>query len=154
MASKKHLAIMVVPLLLAILVSACAGAEETASVTIKRYSGPSPVAQSQPTAAPRPSPAPTATVVVTEDRGVEDEMGADRFELGEKIFKVAAGDGIGCSYCHGADARGDIGPNIRGKTPGDVKFALDTVEAMEFLNLSQKKVEAVSEYLKWLATQP
>ncbi len=77
------------------------------------------------------------------------------FELGERIFKNAATkDGIGCSYCHGPDGKGNIGPSILGKTPGDIRFALDSIDAMDFINLNQEKVEAVSTYLQWLATQP
>ena len=77
------------------------------------------------------------------------------FELGERVFKNAATkDGVGCSTCHGPDGKGNIGPNIRGKTPDDIRLALGRVDAMDFINLSREKIEAVSLYLQWLATQP
>lgn len=78
----------------------------------------------------------------------------DSFELGKRIFESEAGEGVGCSYCHGDDGLGNIGPNIRGKTPGDVRFALESIDAMSFINLNETEIVAVSEYLQWLATQP
>ncbi len=83
-----------------------------------------------------------------------DPMGEDPFELGERIFLEEAAEGVGCSYCHGLDGRGDIGPYIRGKTVGEIGMALDTFDAMSFIHLNDEKIAAVSEYLKWLATQP
>lgn len=76
--------------------------------------------------------------------------------LGEKIFTTGTDkrDQIGCQYCHAPDGKGNIGPNIRGKMVGDVAFALDNVEAMLFLRLNDSEVEAIAEYLQWLATQP
>ena len=82
------------------------------------------------------------------------EISEDPFLLGERIFKEEAAEGVGCSYCHGGDGRGNIGPNIRGKSAGDIRFALESLDAMSFIHLNQEEVEAVSEYLKWLATQP
>ena len=109
-------------------------------------------------AAATSTPAPTPTLQTSGAKmamvGGDDEMGADLFQLGERIFQKDAGEGVGCSFCHGADAKGSIGPNIRGKTPDDIRGALARVDAMSFLRLNQKKIEAVSEYLKWLATQP
>ena len=121
---------------------------------------PTPTATAKPTATatPRPTATPTATPVSEETSHISDPENTDtdeeQFLLGERIFKTDAGDGIGCQYCHGPEGRGNIGPNIRGKFPGDIRFALESVGAMEFLRLGQKKVEAVSVYLRWLATQP
>lgn len=95
-------------------------------------------------ATPKPSPASAG--------GTDAEKA--QFELGKKIFLVDATDGVACQVCHGPTALGKIGPNIRGKRAGDIKFALETVDAMSFLRLNQKQVEAVAAYLKWLATQP
>tara|TARA_Y100000310_G_scaffold315778_1_gene366713 strand:- start:548 stop:685 length:138 start_codon:yes stop_codon:yes gene_type:complete len=41
----------------------------------------------------------------------------------------------------------------RGKTPDEIRGALGRVDAMGFLSMSQEKIEAVSVYLRWLATQ-
>ena len=83
-------------------------------------------------------------------------MEDDLLTLGEKIFTVGSDkrDQIGCQYCHAPDGKGNIGPNIRGKMVGDVAFALDNVEAMLFLRLNDSEIEAIAEYLQWLATQP
>ncbi len=149
-------------LLLAILLGAILGcgagnseANTEPPVSPTALPGPAPV---PPTPLP-PAPTPEPIAVSTTNLDPEptgDPMADDSFKLGESIFIDSAykKGGIGCSTCHGREGRGDIGPNIRGKTPGDIAFALDSVDAMEFLNLSQKKTEAVSEYLKWLTTQP
>lgn len=81
-------------------------------------------------------------------------MREDPFLLGERIFKNEAAEGVGCSYCHDADGKGNIGPNIRSKSPGEIGFALKNVDVMSFIHLNEEEVEAVSEYLKWLATEP
>ena len=86
--------------------------------------------------------------------GGGDEMGEDLFQLGERIFEKEAGEGVGCLFCHGAGGKGNIGPNIRGKSPDDIRDALERVDAMSFIRLNQREVEAVAAYLKWLATQP
>ena len=86
-----------------------------------------------------------------------DPMGEDPFLLGERIFLTEAGEGIGCSTCHGLDGRGTVAagsPPIRGKFPWEIQLALDNNPVMDFLSLSPDEVEAVSEYLQWLATQP
>lgn len=105
----------------------------------------------EPTPTPIPTLTPTSTPVSSGnlDSGSAD----DQFALGEKIFKEAAAEGVGCQYCHGSEGYGDIGPNIRGKSPGDIRFALDSIDAMSFIHLNEEKVEAVATYLQWLATQ-
>lgn len=85
--------------------------------------------------------------------GIEDTE-EELFLLGEQNYLVDATDGVSCSICHGPKGFGDIGPNIRGKTAGDIQFALETNDAMEFLRLSDKDIIATAVYLKWLATQP
>ena len=149
----------IVALLLAILLGSTLGCGASNSVATEDPLV-SPTALPSPAPAPPlPTPEPTAVPVTSTNPAPEpagDPMADDTFKLGESIFIDSAykKGGIGCSTCHGPEARGDIGPNIRGKTPGDIASALESIDAMEFLNLSQKKVEAVSEYLKWLATQP
>ena len=106
-----------------------------------------------------PTSAPTTAPTTDPLSGVGsslDPMGDDLLELGKKIFDTGSdkADQIGCQYCHAPDGKGNIGPNIRGKLVGDIAFALDNVESMLFLRLNNSEIEAVSEYLKWLATQP
>lgn len=106
---------------------------------------------------PTPAPASLAVAVSNSQNAPTSsnvDMGVDPFELGERIFEEEAGEGVGCSYCHGVDGRGDIGPLIRGKMAGDVRFALDSIDAMSFIHLNQEEVEAVAVYLKWLDSQP
>ncbi|MBI2830355.1 MAG: cytochrome c [Chloroflexi bacterium] len=72
---------------------------------------------------------------------------------GEEIFQKTAG-GVGCKACHGVDGKGgNLGPNIRGKTADELKRALGG-DAMSFIQLSNADIEAVVEYLKYLASQP
>ena len=72
---------------------------------------------------------------------------------GEEIFQRGAG-GVGCQYCHAADARGKVGPNIRGKSPEAIKQALGTVLQMSFISLTEEDIEAVAAFLKHLESQP
>lgn len=85
-----------------------------------------------------------------------DPMGNDLFAMGEKIFIEGTDkqNQIGCQYCHAEDGRGNIGPSIIGKTPGDIQSALINNDVMTFLRLNEQEVNAVAEYLKWLAEQP
>ncbi len=136
MARRPPLSVLVVLILIAGSLAACGGPGE-----------PTPT----PTAEP---PQAAASGPVRANPGSGDGMEEVPFILGERIFKEAAAEGVGCQYCHGPDGRGNVGPNIRGKRPGDIGFALDTVDAMQFIHLNQEKVEAVSVYLQWLATQP
>lgn len=72
---------------------------------------------------------------------------------GEEIFQKTAG-GLGCQYCHGTDAKGNIGPNIRGKPEEAIQNALGLVQQMSFIHLSDQEIEAVATYLKYLESQP
>ena len=65
---------------------------------------------------------------------------------GEQIFQKTAG-GVGCASCHGIEATGMVGPNIRGRTASQIASALGRVEAMSFIKLSSEEVEAVAAYL-------
>lgn len=155
MTNQRTIGITIAALLtLGVLGAACGGAEPTPTPPLTATANAIPTA----TATPTPTTTPTATPVNAGAPKVGDPDGTDadeeQFLLGERIFKTEAGDGIGCQYCHGPEGWGNIGPNIRGKFPGDIRFALENVDAMEFLRLSQTKVEAVSVYLQWLATQP
>ena len=74
---------------------------------------------------------------------------------GRYVFEVKAG-GTGCQLCHGTDAKGVVGPNIRGKTADDVRQALQSVDLMitAVKNVDSEDIRAVAAYLQWLATQP
>lgn len=114
-----------------------------------------------PTAVPAVQVAPSPTVALaqlplpTPAQSVGNP--ASLVAKGELIFQKTAG-GVGCQYCHGADARGKEGPNIRGKSAGAIKQALGIVIQMAFISqktpLSDEDIEAVAAYLKYLASQP
>jgi mono/diheme cytochrome c family protein len=65
---------------------------------------------------------------------------------GKRIFEETAG-GVGCASCHLEDGTGDVGPNIQGRTAGDIIDALGRVEKMSMIELSQKEIAQVAEYL-------
>ena len=68
---------------------------------------------------------------------------------GKLVFEETAG-GVGCASCHGMDAKGDHGPDIRGRKVEDILGALDEVEDMDFLDLPKAEIEAVAAYLATL----
>ncbi len=65
---------------------------------------------------------------------------------GEQIFLKTAG-GVGCASCHGIEARGLVGPDIRGRTASQIASALSSVEPMRFITLSAEEIEAVAAFL-------
>ena len=68
---------------------------------------------------------------------------------GQKIFEETAG-GIGCQACHGMDAAGVIGPDIRGKDPVAILDALGRVPDMGIIELTPEQVDQVAAYLRQL----
>jgi mono/diheme cytochrome c family protein len=57
-----------------------------------------------------------------------------------------------CSACHGEDASGHIGPDIRGHTTDDVIAAIDRVPMMAGVKtISEQQLDAVGEYIRRLA---
>lgn len=68
---------------------------------------------------------------------------------GRKIFEETAG-GIGCQACHGMDAAGIIGPDIRGKDPVIILDALSRVPDMGIIDLTPEQVDQVAAYLRQL----
>jgi mono/diheme cytochrome c family protein len=68
---------------------------------------------------------------------------------GKVIFEVTAG-GVGCAKCHGMDGRGNVGPNIRGRSASAVQRALRNVGEMDIVNLSDAEIEQVVAYLQFL----
>jgi mono/diheme cytochrome c family protein len=74
----------------------------------------------------------------------------DIVALGERLYQKEAG-GIGCQYCHGQDARGDVGPNIRGKSLAAILQAVGTIPNMQMMaNLTDEEFEAIAAYLETL----
>ncbi|PJF41567.1 MAG: hypothetical protein D6737_00980 [Chloroflexi bacterium] len=83
----------------------------------------------------------------------DGEFDPDLLARGEALFQREAG-GIGCQYCHGQDARGDIGPNILGKSPEAILQAIGTVQMMEVVtDVTAEDAEALSIYLAFLDAQ-
>jgi mono/diheme cytochrome c family protein len=70
-------------------------------------------------------------------------------EAGKKIYEELAG-GVGCQACHGMDAAGVIGPDIRGKDPVAILDALKTVPDMGIIELTTEEVDQVAAYLRQL----
>jgi mono/diheme cytochrome c family protein len=78
-----------------------------------------------------------------------DEETSNLIALGKEIFEVTAGD-IGCAYCHGMDARGNLeigGPIILGASEELIKEALGRVDIMNFITLSDEEASAIAAYL-------
>ena len=113
------------------------------------------------TAAATPTPAtPTPTSLPTngsptptpnDGGGVDDHLLA----LGQRTFDETAG-GIGCAYCHRADATGNpaLGsPDIRGVTADQILDALETRAQMTFITLTDEEVRAVAAYLRTIGNQ-
>lgn len=123
-----------------------------------------------PTNTPQATPPPTSTATVTPatpttivvatvpatlpaSTPASGEVDGQMIALGKQVFDETAG-GIGCAYCHHADATGDLtigSPNIRGVTEGQIIDALATRAQMSFITLSDEELKAVAAYLKTLA---
>jgi len=115
---------------------------------------------SSPSVAPAQSRPPTPVANVPGNSAAGQTNGSapgDPIARGELIFQKTAG-GVGCQACHGPDARGNVGPDIRGKSEGEISNALASVEQMQFIMLntplSKEDIAAVAAYLKKLADQP
>jgi len=86
-----------------------------------------------------------ATVAAqAQDAALDPEAAA-----GKVIFEETAGD-VGCKTCHGMDALGDVGPNIRGKDSVAILKQLKTNDNMKFIKLTKKEVDQVATYLRYL----
>ncbi|MBI1744222.1 cupredoxin domain-containing protein [Candidatus Acetothermia bacterium] len=72
---------------------------------------------------------------------------------GRIIFEETAG-GVGCAACHGHFGMGDLGiaPNNRGADETRVRNALDSVEPMAFLKLTDDEIKEVAAFLVYLGT--
>lgn len=98
---------------------------------------PSSASSPSPTSVPRPTAGDAASLRAK----------------GAEVYQKTAG-GLGCQYCHGADAKGtNLGPDVRGKSAEDVKRAL-TSDQMSFIRLTEEELEAVVAYIKSLESRP
>ncbi len=146
-------ALLVVALLGLLLIG---GAACTSSAQAEGGVPPTPAFDPTPASAPMATSTPlaaTPTVVAASAPEEATSGPKDLIAIGEVIYQETAG-GLGCQFCHGRDARGNIGPSIRGKTAGDIMGQLEEEGQMSFLSMSDKEVEAVAAYLQYLATQP
>jgi len=143
-----------------VLLTACATTAPTATpvtpagVVLPTLAPATPTATAAaPTATPTAPPVGVATPTATPDGpGNGDELLA----LGKEVFDKTAG-GLGCAYCHKADATGDpvLGsPNIQGVTADQIWAALDTRAQMTFITMTEQEVDAVTAYLGTLGSQP
>lgn len=68
-------------------------------------------------------------------------------DQGEILFQETAGRD-GCQECHGEDALGLEGPNIRGKTVDNIVEAINSFPEMEdMFGLTPNEIEAIAAYL-------
>jgi mono/diheme cytochrome c family protein len=75
---------------------------------------------------------------------------------GRALFEKTAG-GMGCAFCHGADARGGAqfnAPDIRGADEARIRSALVGVTQMSRLRLTDTEISAVVRHLQMLNKQP
>jgi mono/diheme cytochrome c family protein len=92
---------------------------------------------------------PTATPDVPDN-------GGGSLAIGKDVYDKTAG-GIGCAYCHKADATGDPvfgSPNIQNVTADQIWDALETGALMTFITLTEEEVQAVATYLGTIGSQP
>lgn len=55
-----------------------------------------------------------------------------------------------CSACHGTDSAGDIGPDIRGKSRREIKYAVRGFDEMPEIDLTSEEIDALAAYLQSL----
>jgi len=150
---KKERLVVIVGVLLASLllasVAACGGDTPNSATTETAILPATAEATSTPTATPL-MPTPTKTPLpIASEVAVDPEADGDLIADGKLLFDKTAG-GLGCAYCHQADAKGDLeigSPDIRGVTESQIIDALVTRVQMTFLDLSDYEVSAVAAYL-------
>lgn len=102
-----------------------------------------------------PTPGPVGAVTPTATPDVPDNGGGP-LAIGKDVYDKTAG-GIGCAYCHKADATGDpvLGsPDIQNVTADQIWDALETRALMTFITLTEEEVQAVAAYLGTIGSQP
>ncbi len=156
---------------LALFLASCggSGASDASTPVAPAVQSPTPVAATSPRPAPTatatstpasapatsspPASAPTSTPTTGSGGSTSEQQILAR---GKVVFEKEAG-GIGCQACHGLDGKGTQGPgpNIRGKSEGTVRAAIQGgVVMMSFIKLSDEDITAVAAYLQYLATEP
>ena len=151
MTNKGKVARLAIALAVVLGVAALLGACSTSSDTTVSIPAQTP-APAPPPDEPAPSPEPS-TPASSEDPMVDTNDREQLISLGKDLYNESAG-GVGCAMCHAADARGDIGPNLLGRSLGDIQFALENNEQMSFISVTPEEVEAIAAYLQQLNTQP
>ncbi|MBI2916644.1 MAG: cytochrome c [Chloroflexi bacterium] len=113
-----------------------------------------------PTAAQTAAKAtPTGRVAPAPNTSSTGPTSTDLLARGQLLYDKTAG-GVGCAHCHALDGKGQgpaqvNAPNIRGKTEGDVRAAIQGgVPMMGFLILTDEDITAVVAYLQYLNEQP
>lgn len=80
----------------------------------------------------------------------------EMIEHGEALF-FEGKIGVGCAACHGEDAKGLIGQDIRGKSIAEIMGAANAVEDMqnaEIDTFTDEEFAAIHAYLAMLASLP
>jgi len=83
----------------------------------------------------------------------ENDENAKLIEAGRMLAELSdTAGGQGCLNCHGTFGVGDlkIAPAYRGRNADDIRNALETVDQMDFLNVSEDEIIALGAYLEWL----
>ncbi len=114
---------------------------DTPVVTPAPTSEPEPVIPSASAPAPAPEVKPAPLSSLTGD-----------VAPGEVIFQKTAG-GSGCAFCHGSDAMGISAPRIIDKEAEDLQFALLSVPAMGYMNLTNQDIADVAAYLQYMKSE-
>ena len=139
----------IVGLLAVVSLAACGGSGDATATIEPTATPPATVA---PTATLPPATlTPTTSPVANDPTPTTDNGSSDGqlLALGKEVFDTTAG-GLGCAYCHKADATGDAllgSPDIRDVTEGQIWDALDTRAQMTFITLTDEEVRAVAAYL-------
>ena len=82
--------------------------------------------------------------------GVGQEPSSDELvALGEELYQHTAGE-IGCASCHGADAFGGVGPNLRGVVTPTILEQAHGNDATTSIVLSQQQAAAIETYVDFL----
>ena len=91
-----------------------------------------------------------AGVLAAMPAGAQDVTAAS-LDHGKRLFFEEAG-GIGCAACHGEDAKGYIGSDIRGRSVKEIKAATNAVSDMQGAGLDQLAKEEIDHVAAYLAT--
>ena len=154
MTNKGKVAWLAIALAVVLAVATLLGACSTSSDTTVPIPAPTPApapAPSPPPDEPAPSSEPS-TPAPSEDPMGDTNDREQLISLGKTLYDESAG-GVGCAMCHAVDARGDIGPSLRGKSLGDIQFAMENNEQMSFIIVSPEEIEAIAAYLQQLNNQ-